>query len=205
MAEKGGKGYSQPKSSVKGKDDSSGKSKRARKVQFDDEDSFEANLNISSRSGGKGETPNGGGKGDKVANGGTKAPPPLELRVEQELPENAKCLMDCEAEQILQGIQEQMVILSADPTIKMPVSFDRGLQYAKSVSLYTNPQSVRRVLEPLKNHGVSDGEMCVIANTCPETVGEVFALLPSFKGKKAKLREPLKEVLGELAKLKKST
>lgn len=38
-----------------------------------------------------------------------------------ELPENAKCLMDCEAEQILQGIQEQMVILSADPTIKMPV------------------------------------------------------------------------------------
>jgi len=206
MAEKGGKGYSQPKASGKGKDDSSAKSKKGRKVQFnDDEDSFDANLNIPSRSGGKGETPIGGGKGDKVANGGAKAPSPLELKVEQELPENAKCIMDCEAEQILQGIQDQMVILSADPTIKIPVSFDRGLQYAKSVSHYTNPQSVRRILEPLKKHGVSDGEMCVIANTCPETVGEVFALLPSFKGKKAKLRDPLKEALSELVKLKKST
>ena len=29
--------------------------------------------------------------------------------------------MDCEAADILQGIQEQMVFLSRDPTIKLPV------------------------------------------------------------------------------------
>ena len=28
--------------------------------------------------------------------------------------------MDCEAAQLLQGIQDQMVFLSADPTIKIP-------------------------------------------------------------------------------------
>ncbi len=38
-----------------------------------------------------------------------------------ELPKNAQCLMDCEAAQILLGIQEQMVLLSRDPTIKLPV------------------------------------------------------------------------------------
>jgi len=37
-----------------------------------------------------------------------------------ELPENFKCLMDCEAAVMLQGIQDQMVALSRDPSIKMP-------------------------------------------------------------------------------------
>jgi DNA-directed RNA polymerase II subunit RPB4 len=204
MAEKGGKGYSQGKASGKGKDDGSGKSRKGRKVVFEDEDSLDGSLNMASGSGDKGETetPTGRGKGDKVSNGSSKAPPPLELRVE--LPENTNCIMDCEAEELLQGIQDQMVMLSADPTIKIPVSFDRGLLYAKSVGHYTNPKSVRRVLESLKEHGVTDGEMCIIANACPDSVAEVFALVPSFKGKKAKLREPLKEALTELAKLKKS-
>lgn len=217
MGDKGGKPKSSLKSpgSLKGKDDTSGKSKRGRKVQFDSEDSLDANISVSSKSVGKGDNPfskgglGRGGKGDKVANGGkspvTKTPPPLELRVEQELPENSKCLMDCEAAQILQGIHEQMVVLSEDPTIKIPISFDRGFQYAKSNSHYTNPQSVRRILESLKKHGVADSEVCLIANVCPESVDEVFALVPSFKGKKSKLREPLKDALSELAKLKLST
>ncbi|KAI8524855.1 hypothetical protein RHMOL_Rhmol13G0182000 [Rhododendron molle] len=100
---------------------------------------------------------------------------------EQELPKNAKCLMDCEAADILLGIQEQMVVLSEDPTIKIPIPFDRGLQYAKNGSRYTDPESVRRVLEPLKAHGVSDSEICMIANICPESLDEVFALISSLK------------------------
>lgn len=43
------------------------------------------------------------------------------LLVYVELPKGAKCLMDCEAADVLQGIQEQMIILSKDPTIKLPV------------------------------------------------------------------------------------
>lgn len=30
-------------------------------------------------------------------------------------------MMDCEAAEILQGIQDQMIILSSDPDIKLPV------------------------------------------------------------------------------------
>uniref|UniRef100_A0A2P2JLW1 Uncharacterized protein MANES_09G085000 n=1 Tax=Rhizophora mucronata TaxID=61149 RepID=A0A2P2JLW1_RHIMU len=91
------------------------------------------------------------GKGNKNASGFkmpvAQEPPPLGLKLEQELPKDAKCLMDCEAALILQGIQEQMVLLSRDPTIKLPMSFDKGLHYAKAGARYTNPQSVRRALE----------------------------------------------------------
>ncbi|KAI8524856.1 hypothetical protein RHMOL_Rhmol13G0182000 [Rhododendron molle] len=176
---------------LKGKDDSPAKSKNGRKVQFDSEDSLESEINLSSKAGGKGDTPLGkgdwgkGGKGDKFANGGKSSMPKGSStsgqKNEQELPKNAKCLMDCEAADILLGIQEQMVVLSEDPTIKIPIPFDRGLQYAKNGSRYTDPESVRRVLEPLKAHGVSDSEICMIANICPESLDEVFALISSLK------------------------
>ncbi|KAH9750043.1 DNA-directed RNA polymerases IV and V subunit 4 [Citrus sinensis] len=158
--------------SLGGKDDNSAKSKRGRKVQFNTEGLSEGKFTFSSKSDGKFETTYGkggltkGGKGDKVANGAkvsvVKEALPLELRVEQELPKNAKCLMDCEAAHILEGIQEQMALLSADPTIKIPVSFDKGLL-------------------SLSEHGVTDGEICVIANICPETVEEAYAIVPSLK------------------------
>ncbi|XP_052201253.1 DNA-directed RNA polymerases IV and V subunit 4-like isoform X2 [Diospyros lotus] len=216
MAEKGGKGFSLPRTtpksslkspvSMKGKDDSTTKSKRGRKVQFDAEDSLESKINLSLNSGEKADIPFGkGGKGDKTANGGKSFIPKessiLELKIEQELSKNAKFLMDCEAADILQGIQEQMVILSEDPTIKIPPAFDKGLQYAKSGSHYSSPQSVRQVLEPLRQHGVSDSEVCLMANIFPESIDEIFALIPSLKGKE-KVREPLQDALRELANLK---
>ncbi|XAR73397.1 hypothetical protein NMG60_11007354 [Bertholletia excelsa] len=220
MGEKGGKGFSLNGDSFKtsvatnGKDDSSTKSRRGRKVQFDSEELFDSKVNSSSKSGGKGEIPIGkgdwgkSGKGDKISNGAKtsvpKQPSTLELKIEHELPQNATCLMDCEAADILEGIHEHMVILSEDPAIKIPISFDRGLQYAKRGDHYTSPEAARQALEPLKNHGVSDGEICMIANTCPESVNEVFALVPSLKGKKKKLSEPLKDALNELAKIKRS-
>ncbi|KAF8409780.1 hypothetical protein HHK36_005859 [Tetracentron sinense] len=268
MAEKGGKGFSMPRGrkpslkttglsrifgilrlvSMKGKDGSS--PMKGRKVQFDNsnsEGSPEADINISSKSGGKDsfKTPvakgdsGKGGKGDKTSKGGGKSsvpkePPIPELKIEDgsfimvvyqppvlELPvpivafifpvdcndvlklsKNTKCLMDCEAALALQGVQEQLVILSEDPTIKMPVTFDKGLQYAKTGSHYRSPQSVRQALETLKRHGVSDGEICMIANICPETVDEVFSLIPSLKAKRRKIEQTVKEVLCKLAELK---
>ncbi|WMV23765.1 hypothetical protein MTR67_017150, partial [Solanum verrucosum] len=98
MAEKGGKGFSLPKSgksalkspASKGKDDSSAKSKRGRKVQFDSEGSLDTN---STKSNGKADIPSfkgdlgKAGKGEKAGSAGksqkAKAPDPLELRVEQ--------------------------------------------------------------------------------------------------------------------------
>lgn len=183
MAEKGGKGFSigkVPGVPLKGKDDDSTKSKKGRKVQFGDEGDW-----------GK------GGKGSA-----RKEPAKYELNVHSELPKNSQCVMDCEAADILQGIQERMVFLSRDPTIKLPVSFDRGLLYAKAGGRYSNPTTVRQVLETLKKYGVSDGEICVIANTGPENAEEAFALVPSLKAKKNKISEPLEEIISQLVKLK---
>nr|GEW71012.1 DNA-directed RNA polymerases IV and V subunit 4-like [Tanacetum cinerariifolium] len=176
------------------------KGKDGRKVQFDSDDLFDEKFetNGNGKSNGKSSSSKGG-KGDK-GGASKKEPPPLMLKVEQELPENAKCLMDCEAAQILQGIQDHMVLLSKDPSIKIPSAFDRALQYASRGNHYTDPHSLRQVLEPLKIHGVSDGEMCVIANTAIETVGEAFGLMPSLKANKSKLKEPLKAVVAELQK-----
>lgn len=219
MSEKGGKGYSQPKSALKspvpskGKDDSSLKSKRGRKVQFDQEESDLLDGNLA-KSNGKPDKPSKGdwgksGKQDKPTKAGkspsAKEKDTLELRVEG-LSEGTTCLMDCEALEILQGIQDHMAELSADAEIKIPSSFDRGLIYAKRGELYTNPYAVRQILEPLKTLGLPDGEICLIANLCLDSVEEVFALVPSLKKfkKPRLLEEALKKVLDELAKLKAS-
>lgn len=202
--EKGGRGFSLPGS--KGNDDNSSK-KRGRKVQFSPEGFLSDNL---PNSDGKFDSAKGsmskGGKSDKTSNGKAplpKEPQTLELNTVQDVPKNAACMMDCEAAQVLQGIQEQMVLLSQDPKIKLPVSFDRAFQYAKTGAHYTNPQSVRSILEKLKKHGVSDGEIAVIANVCPENADEVFALVPSLKSKRSSLKEPLDDVISEIASLKK--
>ncbi|XP_073145740.1 DNA-directed RNA polymerases IV and V subunit 4-like [Henckelia pumila] len=209
MAEKGGGfvpgGKSALKSSAR-KDDSSARSKKGKKVQFDAEGLMEANT---PRSNGRDDTPGGwgkGGKGDKVANGSKKstgkATPPVERKLDQELPQNTMCLMDCEAAEILQGIQDQMIMLSQDPDLKIPVSFDLGLAYAKRTGNFTRPQAVKKMLESLKKFGVSDVEICLIANIHPESVDEVFALIPALKAKMDKLRDPLRIALNELANLK---
>ncbi|XP_071920560.1 DNA-directed RNA polymerases IV and V subunit 4 isoform X3 [Coffea arabica] len=214
MAEKGGKGFSLPKGSLKGKDDNSAKSKQGRKVQIDFEDVSDPLEPNSPKTNGKVNTPiskgdsGKGGKASKAASGGknsvTKAPSP-EFKIEEELPKNVKCLMDCEAAEILQGIQDRMVVISADPSIKIPISsFDSGLTYAKRGGTFSNPQSVRKILEPLIKYGVSEGEMCMVANLKVESDDEVFALVPSLKSEEGKLRDPLKTALNELAKIQSS-
>ncbi|XP_042027793.1 DNA-directed RNA polymerases IV and V subunit 4-like isoform X2 [Salvia splendens] len=159
------------------------------------------------KSNGKADTPAAkGGKGDKSANGSKKptgkGSTTAERRLDQELPPNSTCLMDCEAAEILQSIQDQMVILSQDPDVKLPVSFDTGLTYAKRGGNYAKPETVKKIFEPLKKHGVSDCEICLITNICPESVDEVFAVVPALKPKMSKLRDPLRIALAELANLK---
>nr|XP_011460071.1 PREDICTED: DNA-directed RNA polymerases IV and V subunit 4 isoform X1 [Fragaria vesca subsp. vesca]XP_011460072.1 PREDICTED: DNA-directed RNA polymerases IV and V subunit 4 isoform X1 [Fragaria vesca subsp. vesca] len=203
MSDKGGKGFtavpkgkgkggksSLKEATPKGKDDGPAKSKKTRNVQFSSQAAASTKANS-----GKGGQADGGAKKDKE---------PLQLKLENELPKGAKCLMDCEAADILQGVQDHMVILSKDPSIKLPVSFDRALQYTEKSTNYTDPESVRQVLQNLKTYGVTDGEICVMANVYPETADEVFALLPSLKARRIMLDDPVNDVLSELAKLKKS-
>ncbi|KAG5607076.1 hypothetical protein H5410_028568, partial [Solanum commersonii] len=98
--------------------------------------------------------------------GKVKAPDPLELRLEQEsldlypdLPENTTCLSDCEVVDILKKFQDTMVALSIEPP-------GDGFHLTQ--------------IRPLKQHGVSDGELCMIANFRLESVDAVFALVPSL-------------------------
>ncbi|KAL6197756.1 hypothetical protein ACLB2K_033361 [Fragaria x ananassa] len=226
MSDKGGKGKGKGKggksslkeATPKGKDDGSAKSKKTRNVQFSSQGSIfplysqlfhisvscmslsSSIFNISAAASTKANS----GKGGQADGGAKKDKEPLQLKVENELPKGAKCLMDCEAADILQGIQDHMVILSKDPSIKLPVSFDRALQYTQKSTNFTDPESVRQVLQNLKTYGVTDGEICVMANVYPETADEVFALLPSLKARRIMLDDPVNDVLSELAKLKKS-
>ncbi|CAI0374234.1 unnamed protein product [Linum tenue] len=221
--EKNGKGFSMPKSSLKStpsKDDSSQKSKEGRKVQFNNGGSPEERFDYSKSNGKSSSSADKGGRGNtaNVKASKSKEKEPLELRLNQELLKNAKCLMDCEAAEIIQGIQDQMTLLSQDATIKLPVSFHKGLQYSQANARYTNTHSVRRVLEypsyfnvnvltklpsTLKKHGVVEGEISVIANACPESTEEVFALVPSLKSKKSILQEPLEVALMVIKPLRK--
>ncbi|KAL5722692.1 hypothetical protein ACHQM5_006181 [Ranunculus cassubicifolius] len=229
MAEKGGKGFSL--SNSKGKKVSTGKSGKEtnlsskqskKKVHFSsssDSDSDEPHSPIPTPSSTKGGKSNGGidyGKGGKPIGGGDKAggvssaakptqkvPDIPNFNIESDLPKNTKCMMDCEAKESLEKIQEHLVILSEDPTIKLPELFHKGLNYAKSSGGYTDVEEVRRVLEVLKRkNNVSDSEICLIANICPEGSDEVFALMPELKAKRKKTERAIEDVLGDLIQLK---
>ncbi|XP_065018925.1 DNA-directed RNA polymerases IV and V subunit 4-like isoform X3 [Musa acuminata AAA Group] len=156
-----------------------------------------------------------GGKGFSVGKAGGKGSIPeatpikplvteVELKLELELLKGARLLMDCEAAEVLQEIQGHMTVLSDDPKIKMPESFSKALQYAKINAHYTNVQSVRQVLETLKQNGVTDGEICMIGNVDPETLDEVYALIPSLKTNKHKNEGAIADVLASLANFRTS-
>ncbi|XP_020517454.1 DNA-directed RNA polymerase II subunit 4 [Amborella trichopoda] len=112
---------------------------------------------------------------------GKKSAPVVELNIEQELPSDSRCLMDCEAAIMLERIEEQLRTLSNDPAIKIPQSFNLGFKYAKSCTYYKKPESVKQVRELLGRYQLSDVESCLIANAHPEIVEEVYSFVPSFK------------------------
>jgi DNA-directed RNA polymerase II subunit RPB4 len=127
-----------------------------------------------------------------------------ELKLELDIPPNSRMLMNCEAAELLQEIHEHMAILSEDPMIKIPESFDKVFQYAKEGTHFTTADAVKQALDPLKKCGVNDGEVCMIANIGPETVEEVYALVPSLKADKSLNKGPITEALAALAKIKKA-
>ncbi|KAI3905508.1 hypothetical protein MKW92_025192 [Papaver armeniacum] len=227
MAEKGGGFGFTPstakKSSFKqpvAKSAVGGSSKKHKTVQFDTESESEgspvANHNNGSfKSGGKGlfDSPaskgdtDKGGKGGKTGKGWGKSSAPklpvvVQLEIEKDLPKNAKCMMDCAAEAALQGIQDQLSMLSRDPTIKLPLAFNKALEYAKGSSRYSNPLAVWHALEKLRVLKITESELCLISNVCPDTVDEVYALIPSLKTNRLTTEGAIKNLLYELDNLK---
>lgn len=152
--------------------------------------------------GGKAFTAGKGGKGS--TSNAKPAKPDAELKLELDMPPNSRILMNCEAAEMLQQIHEHMAILSEDPKIKIPESFDKAFQYAKEGNHFTAANSVKEILQPLKKHGVNDGEICMIANIGPETIEEVYALVPSLKATRAINEGLITEALAALANIKAS-
>ncbi|CAN6280147.1 unnamed protein product [Urochloa humidicola] len=155
----------------------------------------------------KGEVSQGkaysGGKGGKGSSSNVVPPKSdAELKLDLDIPPNSRMLMNCEAAELLQEVHEHMAILSEDPKIKIPESFDKAFQYAKDGNHFTTASSVKQALEPLKKCGVNDGEICMIANIGPETVEEIYALVPSLKANRSGNEGPITEVLAALTNIK---
>ncbi|KAH7674317.1 DNA-directed RNA polymerase II subunit RPB4 protein [Dioscorea alata] len=177
--------------------------KSGKKVSLDSlKSGGKASFNTPIGSGGKDyKTGKAGGKGSLPHAQAVKVPiVEVDLKLELDLPKDAKVLMDCEATEILEGIQDHLLVLSRDPDIKMPESFNKALQHSKYGSHYTDVQSVRQVLDTLKVNGVTDGEICMIGNILPESVDEIYALVPSLKDNRDNNEGPIKDVLSNLAK-----
>ncbi|VAI60335.1 unnamed protein product [Triticum turgidum subsp. durum] len=159
--------------------------------------------------GGKAFSVGKGGKGS--ASNAKPATSDAELKLQLDMPPNSILLSNCEAAEMLQKIQGHMAILSEDPKIKIPESFDKAFQYAKEGNHFTSAKLVKEILEyplfrcrPLKDYGVNDGEICMIANIGPETIEEVYALIPSLKATRSINEGKIVEALAALANIKAS-
>ncbi|CAD6223525.1 unnamed protein product [Miscanthus lutarioriparius] len=86
-----------------------------------------------------------GGKGSASNTMPTKSD--AELKLELDIPPNCRMLMNCEGAELLQEIHEHMAILSEDPEIKIPESFDKAFQYAKDGNHFTTANSAKQALE----------------------------------------------------------
>ncbi|XP_020589425.1 DNA-directed RNA polymerases IV and V subunit 4-like [Phalaenopsis equestris] len=124
-----------------------------------------------------------------------------EAKEEFELPPGAKLLTDCEASDVLLRMKKELDSLE-EPNIKIPIAFSSTLEHTtKVVVQYTDVKSIKQALESLK--GIcTDWEICMIANTCPGTCEEAYALIPSLKKKEEWIEEPLIDVLSTLAKFR---
>ncbi|CAH8281873.1 unnamed protein product [Eruca vesicaria subsp. sativa] len=115
----------------------------------------------------------------------------------------AKCLMNCEVSLILEHKYEQLQQVSEDPMNQVSQVFEKSLQYVKRFSRYKNPDAVRQVREILSRHQLTEFELCVLGNLCPETAEEAVAMVPSLKTKgRTHSDEAIEKMLNDLSLVK---
>ncbi|PKU79475.1 hypothetical protein MA16_Dca000821 [Dendrobium catenatum] len=125
-----------------------------------------------------------------------------DLRLEVELPPDAKLLTDHEAAALLQNFNDENLATFTDQDFTIPDSYVSTLEYAKNAVHYHNFEHVKSALESLRDFGATDAEICMLGNTCPESYDEALALIPSLKDKEEWLEEELKKALATLAQFK---
>ncbi|KAL0784181.1 hypothetical protein Bca101_000426 [Brassica carinata] len=96
----------------------------------------------------------------------------------------AKCLMNCEVSLILEHKYEQLQQVSEDPMNQVSQVFEKSLQI-------------------LSRHQLTEFELCVLGNLCPETAEEAVAMVPSLKTKgRAHSDEAIEKMLNDLSLVK---
>ncbi|KAL6223048.1 hypothetical protein ACLB2K_006438 [Fragaria x ananassa] len=137
----------------------------------------------------------------------------------------AKCLMNCEVSLILEHKFEQLQQMSDDPRNQVSQVFEKSLQYVKRFSRYKNADAVKQVREYpfsdlnvvqelnlnlsstfriLSRYQLTEFELCVLGNLCPETVEEAIAMVPSIKAKgRVHDDEVIDKMLNDIAMIKK--
>ncbi|KAH0469592.1 hypothetical protein IEQ34_001150 [Dendrobium chrysotoxum] len=125
-----------------------------------------------------------------------------DLRLEVELPPDAKLLTDHEAAALLQIFNDENLATFTDQDFTIPDNYVSTLDYAKNAVRYNNFDYVKSALNNLRDYGATDAEVCMLGNTCPESYDEALALIPSLKDKEEWLEEELKKVLATLAQFK---
>ncbi|XP_004288557.1 PREDICTED: DNA-directed RNA polymerase II subunit 4 [Fragaria vesca subsp. vesca] len=116
----------------------------------------------------------------------------------------AKCLMNCEVSLILEHKFEQLQQMSDDPRNQVSQVFEKSLQYVKRFSRYKNADAVKQVREILSRYQLTEFELCVLGNLCPETVEEAIAMVPSIKAKgRVHDDEVIDKMLNDIAMIKK--
>nr|VDC85763.1 unnamed protein product [Brassica oleracea] len=109
----------------------------------------------------------------------------------------AKCLMNCEVSLILEHKYEQLQQVSEDPMNQ--VSQLNLFKKVFGLAGYKNPDAVRQVREILSRHQLTEFELCVLGNLCPETAEEAVAMVPSLKTKgRAHSDEAIEKMLNKM-------
>ncbi|KAJ6803740.1 DNA-directed RNA polymerase II subunit 4 [Iris pallida] len=126
-----------------------------------------------------------------------------ELKIGEEFLK-AKCLMNGEVARILDRKLEHLQQMSDDPTNQISQVFEKSHQYVKRFSRVRNADAVTQVREILSRYKLTEFELCVIGNLCPETVEEAIAMVPSIKSKGRGLDDDaIEKMLHDLSLIKK--
>lgn len=116
----------------------------------------------------------------------------------------AKCLMNGEVARILDKKLEQLQQFSDDPSSQISQVFEKSHQYVKRFSRFKNNDAVTQVREVLSRYQLTEFELVVIGNLCPETVDEAVAMVPSIKSKARGLDDDaIEKMLSDLSLIKK--
>lgn len=116
----------------------------------------------------------------------------------------AKCLMNGEVARILDKKLEQLQQFSDDPSSQISQVFEKSHQYVKRFSRFKNNDAVTQVREVLSRYQLTEFELVVIGNLCPETVDEAVAMVPSIKSKARGLDDDaIEKMLNDLSLIKK--